>query len=100
MSLYAFAATGDNSLQRLKWSVFHSVSAFCNAGFSLQSNSLEAGWNNPALNVTVALLIVLGGLGVLVLPELIAACRRGPAPGAAFVASEITALYAAPALVE
>ena len=40
MSLYAFAATGDNPLQRLKWSVFHSVSAFCNAGFALQSNNL------------------------------------------------------------
>ena len=77
MSLYAFAATGDNSLERLKWSVFHSVSAFCNAGFALQSNNLEAWWNNPALNVTVALLIVLGGLGALVLPELIGLAAGG-----------------------
>ena len=77
MSLYAFAATGDNSLERLKWSVFHSVSAFCNAGFALQSNNLEAWWNNPALTVTVALLIVLGGLGALVLPELIALAAGG-----------------------
>ena len=77
MSLYAFAATGDNSLERLKWSVFHSVSAFCNAGFALQSNNLEAWWNNPALNVTVALLIVLGGLGALVLPEMIALAAGG-----------------------
>ena len=72
MSLYSFATTGDDSLERLKWSVFHSVSAFCNAGFSLQTSSLEIGWNDPGLNATISLLIVLGGLGFLVLPELIA----------------------------
>jgi trk system potassium uptake protein TrkH len=52
--------------------VFHSVSAFCNAGFALQPDSLESAWNNLGLNVTVVVLIVLGGLGFLVLPELIA----------------------------
>jgi trk system potassium uptake protein len=77
MSLYSFATTGDDSLERLKWSVFHSVSAFCNAGFALQTSSLEAGWNNPGLNVTISLLIVLGGLGFLVLPELIALAAGG-----------------------
>ncbi|MGC2576698.1 MAG: potassium transporter TrkG [Terrimicrobiaceae bacterium] len=53
------------------------MSAFCNAGFALQSNSLEAGWNDPALNVTIALLIVLGGLGFLVIPEPIAFVAGG-----------------------
>lgn len=72
LSLYTFATTEGGSLERLKWSVFHSVSAFCNAGFALQPDSLESGWNNLGLNVTVVVLIVLGGLGFLVLPELIA----------------------------
>jgi trk system potassium uptake protein len=71
-SLYAFATTEGDALERLKWSVFHSVSAFCNAGFALQSNSLESLWNNPGVNLTIIVLIVLGGLGFLVLPELIA----------------------------
>jgi trk system potassium uptake protein TrkH len=70
-SLYVFATEGS-ALDRLKWSVFHSVSAFCNAGFALQSNNLESLWNNPGLNLTIVVLIVLGGLGFLVLPELIA----------------------------
>jgi trk system potassium uptake protein len=70
--LYVFATTEGSALERLKWSVFHSVSAFCNAGFALQSNNLESLWNNPGLNLTIIVLIVLGGLGFLVLPELIA----------------------------
>jgi trk/ktr system potassium uptake protein len=69
--LYVFATEGS-PLERLKWSVFHSVSAFCNAGFALQSNNLESLWNNPGLNLTIVVLIVFGGLGFLVLPELIA----------------------------
>jgi trk system potassium uptake protein TrkH len=70
-SLYFFAAIEGNALDRLKWSVFHSVSAFCNAGFALQSNNLESLWNDPGLNLTIVVLIILGGLGFLVLPELI-----------------------------
>ena len=35
------------------YAVFHSVSAFCNAGFSLFSNSLEGYWDNPLVNLTV-----------------------------------------------
>ncbi|GAB4167430.1 MAG: potassium transporter TrkG [Terrimicrobiaceae bacterium] len=53
-----------------KWAVFHSISAFCNAGFSLESNSLEAFQSNPSINFTIMVLIILGGLGFLVLPEL------------------------------
>ena len=41
--------------------MFHSVSAFCNAGFSLYSDSLETS-GNPAVLVVVGSLIILGGL--------------------------------------
>ncbi len=50
--------------------VFHAVSAFCNAGFSLFSDSLESYVRDPFINLTVMGLIVLGGLGFLVLREL------------------------------
>mgnify|MGYP002773703804 FL=1 len=52
-------------------SVFHSVSAFCNAGFDIlgtESNqfcSLTSYTSNPVINITVMLLIVIGGIGFL-----------------------------------
>ncbi|MBN1654899.1 MAG: ATPase [Deltaproteobacteria bacterium] len=43
--------------------LFHSISAFCNAGFSLYSDSLVGLRDNPLVIVTITLLIVLGGIG-------------------------------------
>jgi len=54
--------------------VFHSVSAFCNAGFSQFSNSLMDAQGSVVLNATVCGLIVLGGIGFPVVYELY---RRG-----------------------
>ncbi len=50
-------------------SVFHSISAFCNAGFSLFSESFLVYKGDVWINITLFLLIVLGGLGFLVLQE-------------------------------
>ena len=47
---------------------FHSVSAFCNAGFSTFDKSLEG--MNPLIKISVSLLIIMGGLGYLVIYEL------------------------------
>ncbi len=44
-------------------SVFHSISAFCNAGFSLFSTSLETFVGDPAVNVVIGTLIIVGGIG-------------------------------------
>ncbi len=55
----------------LYFALFHAVSAFCNAGFSLFSDSLVAYRHTPLVNLTVIGLIVLGGLGFLVLKEVI-----------------------------
>jgi trk system potassium uptake protein TrkH len=44
-------------------SVFHSISAFCNAGFSLNDESLIPYVGSVGVNATVCFLIVLGGLG-------------------------------------
>lgn len=49
--------------------VFHSVSAFCNAGFSLFSDSLTRYCGHVGLNLTVIGLVVLGGIGFPVLME-------------------------------
>ena len=51
--------------------VFHAVSAFCNAGFSTFSNSLEQYQSNLEVNAVVAGLIVVGGLGFPVITELL-----------------------------
>lgn len=51
-------------------SVFHSVSAFCNAGFSTFSNSLIDFRNNIIIQLAIGSGIILGGLGFLVLTEL------------------------------
>jgi trk system potassium uptake protein TrkH len=50
-------------------SVYHSISAFCNAGFSLFSTSFESFRNDTWINLTLVFLIVLGGIGFLVLQE-------------------------------
>jgi trk system potassium uptake protein len=54
---------------RLFFSGFHSVSAFCNAGFSTLKNSLwEPGWNyNYNIHLLTAFLILFGGLGFPIL---------------------------------
>ena len=45
------------------YSVFHSISAFCNAGFSLFSDNLSSFKNRLILNLIISLLIILGGIG-------------------------------------
>lgn len=46
--------------------VFHSVSGFCTAGFSLFNNSFEGFAGNFWLNAVIALLSYLGGIGFIV----------------------------------
>jgi trk system potassium uptake protein TrkH len=48
-------------------SVFHSISAFCNAGFSIYSDSVTAFVSNPLINIVMMLLIIIGGLGFFVI---------------------------------
>ncbi len=51
---------------------FHSVSAFCNAGFSLFSDSLQAFRGDPPTLIVVMMLVFAGGLGFPVLSALAA----------------------------
>lgn len=50
------------------YSIFHSISAFCNAGFDLMGvesrySSLTAYASNPVINLAIMLLIITGGIG-------------------------------------
>ncbi|MDX9701951.1 MAG: potassium transporter TrkG [Candidatus Auribacterota bacterium] len=46
--------------------IFHSVSAFCTAGFSLFSDSFEGMANNAGLNVIISILSIMGAMGFIV----------------------------------
>ncbi len=47
--------------------VFHSVAAFCNAGFGLLDDNLVRYQRDPVVNITIAVLVIVGGLGFPVL---------------------------------
>lgn len=66
----SFSYIGYDFGDALYFGVFHSVSAFCNAGFALFDNSLELFATNPFVHGVVSLLIFLGGLGFIVLKEM------------------------------
>jgi trk system potassium uptake protein TrkH len=52
------------------WSaLFHSVSAFNNAGFSLYPDNLSHWVSNPVINLVIPLLIIVGGIGFSVMSE-------------------------------
>ena len=44
-------------------SIFHSISAFCNAGFDITGNSIVPFKGDIVVNLTIAFLIIIGGLG-------------------------------------
>lgn len=66
----AWWGTGLSPARATWQGVFHSISAFNNAGFSLFSDSLVGFAQNPWINVTICALIVLGGLGFPVVVDL------------------------------
>lgn len=57
-------------LKGIYYSIFHAISAFCNAGFDLFGDSLMSYQNNPVIIMTIAGLIIFGGLGFIVWRDL------------------------------
>ena len=61
----------DYGWHRIWMAVFHSISAFCNAGFDILGTnnnlypSLTGYVQNPVINITIMLLIITGGIGFL-----------------------------------
>ena len=62
--------------QAIKWGIFHSISAFCNAGFDIfgclqPGGSLTLFYNDPVVLLTLGALVAVGGLGFFVWEEVI-----------------------------
>jgi trk system potassium uptake protein TrkH len=57
------------------FSLFHAISAFCNAGFSLISNSFQNYRDNLYVNLSMTFLIITGGLGFWALYDLLRALK-------------------------
>ena len=61
----------DYGIKGIWMAVFHSISAFCNAGFDILGRadslypSLTAYVGSPSINIAIMLLIVIGGIGFL-----------------------------------
>lgn len=56
------------------YGIFHSISAFCNAGFDLMGekapySSLVNYYDDITINITVMMLIIIGGIGFIVLDD-------------------------------
>jgi Trk-type K+ transport system membrane component len=81
-ALLLFASWGPglpgDGFERVFFSVFHAVSAFCNAGFSLLSDGFADPLvaETPVVLLPVAALIIIGGLGFLPLTNLLATAGR------------------------
>jgi trk system potassium uptake protein TrkH len=58
-------------IQGLWWSLFYSVSAFNNAGFTLSPDSLMAYAGNPVINTVIPALYLIGGLGFIVITGIV-----------------------------
>jgi Trk-type K+ transport system membrane component len=68
-ALIIFSGLSPDSSDKVLFSIFHAVSAFCNAGFSTLSDGLFSVSirYNYVVQISVALLIILGGIGFPVL---------------------------------
>lgn len=64
------------SLNALFYALFHSVSAFCNAGFSLFTENLAGFTSDIPVNITIAGLIILGGIGFSVIINVLSSFRK------------------------
>ena len=74
------AITDWGIIETLEKSVFHAVSAFCNAGFSLFRSSFVRFESDPCINLTMIFLIFFGGIGFIVIMDILGLFyRRGTA---------------------
>jgi trk system potassium uptake protein len=56
--------------QSMYFGFYHSIMAFCNAGFALFNNNLEDFKFTPMIHLTIAFLIIFGGIGFSVMKDL------------------------------
>ena len=65
-----FLHLGYSPAAALAYGLFHAVSAFCNAGFSLYSDSMVRFQHDPVVGATIAALVYLGSIGYIVYADL------------------------------
>jgi trk system potassium uptake protein TrkH len=68
--LFLFWMSKFPMLKALYYGLFHSISAFCTAGFSLFPDSLVSYKDSLLVNLTINLTSLIGGIGFLVMSEL------------------------------
>jgi trk system potassium uptake protein TrkH len=74
---YLFVFVPEYGAKGIWYSVFHAVSAFCNAGIDLLGpDSLLPYANNVWMNIVTMLLIVMGGIGFIVWWDILDVIRR------------------------
>jgi trk system potassium uptake protein len=75
--LLAASSWGTAPAPEVAWrSLFHSVSAFCNAGFALHDANLMPDAGNAAINLVICGLIIIGGIGFPVIIDVTQRLRR------------------------
>jgi trk system potassium uptake protein TrkH len=62
--------------QAIYLGIFHSVSAFCTAGFSTFSDNLVSCQKDVVVNVTISALSLVGGIGFLVMADVSHLCKK------------------------
>jgi len=67
---FAFTDSGMGSLKAVWFSIFHSISSFCTAGFGLFNNGFESYQDNTFINTIISVLAISGSLGFIVITDL------------------------------
>ncbi len=74
--LWAFTAGGMSLAEALWPAIFHSVSAFCTAGFSLFDTGFAGYVDNGYVNTIISILAIAGSLGFIVVTDLYLSIRK------------------------
>lgn len=77
MVLYLRMAPDEGPVRGAWYALFHSVSAFNNAGFSLYQDSLSRYVSDPIVSLTIIVLVIIGGLGFIVITNVKRYLDRG-----------------------
>ena len=67
---FSFMPYIDDPVFRAYAAIFHSISAFCNAGFSIFPDSLMQYASDVNINLCISFLIIFGGLGFIVVKDI------------------------------
>ena len=75
--LFNYFRHHDYTILNAAWySIFHSVSAFCTAGYTLWNNGLENFVDSKTINIVISCLMLLGSMGFIVVTDVFNFIRR------------------------